>query len=86
MKGDCTLPYRTKIIFFKKDDRPGFPTGSIFFFTRTRGGTMELENLYKDSMPGRKKCIWKWAYVYDNRTGKPCEQISLSNSMSFLYR
>jgi hypothetical protein len=79
------LPYTTKIIFLKKEDRPGFPTGSISFQTRTHGGTGELENLYKHSMPGRKKCVWKWAFVFDNRTGKPCGKIMLGGT-SFLYR
>jgi hypothetical protein len=78
------LPYTTKIIFYKREDRPGHPTGSIPFQTKSHGGTMELQNLYKNSMPGRKKCVWQWAYVYDNKTGKPNGRILLSNSMSFL--
>jgi hypothetical protein len=78
------LPYTAKIIFYKKDDHPGFPTGSISFPTRNPGGTMELQNLYKHSMPGRKKCLWFRADIYNNITNKPCGRVSLSNSMSFL--
>jgi hypothetical protein len=80
------LPYTTKIIFYKKDDRPGFPTGSISFPTMSPGGTMELQNLYKHSMPGRRKCVWYRADVYNNMTNRPYTRINLGNSMSFLNR
>jgi hypothetical protein len=78
------LPYTTKIIFFKKDDRPGFPTGHISFQTKYNGNRAELRELYKNSAPGKRKCAWSRAEIYDNVKNKQISTYSISGSMSFL--
>lgn len=80
------LPYTTKIFFFKKDDRPGtHPTGYIYFQTKYRGYLPELQMLYKNSAPGKRKCAWYNAYFHDNRTNKPSNPpLRLPHTMNWL--